>query len=179
MKFSKDKHYKGAGFINKLIDKLPVELHIPSYNFCGPGTKLSKRLARGDKGINLLDEACKEHDIAYSLSKDTKTRNTADNILANQAWDRVKSPDSTIGEKLAALSVAGIMKSKSKLGMGIRIKKRNKNLRNKIGKGLNRLNRLRKRRVLKKKRVIPTPKIGGFLPLLFPILGALGALGKL
>ena len=30
--------------INKSIDLLPVELHIPGYQYCGPGTKLSKRL---------------------------------------------------------------------------------------------------------------------------------------
>lgn len=56
---------KGAGILNTLINKLPIELHLPGYRFCGPGTKLRKRLARGDTGINPLDEACKIHDIAY------------------------------------------------------------------------------------------------------------------
>lgn len=28
---------KGLGFVDKLIDKLPVELHLPRYNYCGPG----------------------------------------------------------------------------------------------------------------------------------------------
>lgn len=55
----------GRGLLNKIINKLPVELHIPGYQFCGPGTKLAKRIARGDHGINPLDTACKEHDIAY------------------------------------------------------------------------------------------------------------------
>lgn len=27
----------GRGLINSAINKLPFELHIPSYNFCGPG----------------------------------------------------------------------------------------------------------------------------------------------
>jgi hypothetical protein len=60
------KRYSGRGILNSVINKLPVELHISGYNYCGPGTKLSKRLSRGDKGVNDLDEACKEHDIAYT-----------------------------------------------------------------------------------------------------------------
>jgi hypothetical protein len=35
---------RGSGFLNTLINKLPIELHIPGYNFCGPGTKLEKSL---------------------------------------------------------------------------------------------------------------------------------------
>lgn len=27
----------GKGFLDKIIDKLPVELHVPSYQYCGPG----------------------------------------------------------------------------------------------------------------------------------------------
>jgi hypothetical protein len=48
------KRYSGRGILNSVINKLPVELHIPGYNYCGPGTKLSKRLSRGDKGVNDL-----------------------------------------------------------------------------------------------------------------------------
>ena len=65
---------KGYGFVNTLINKLPFEAHLPTYNFCGPGTKLQERLKRGDRGINQLDEACKVHDIAYSRSKDLEAR---------------------------------------------------------------------------------------------------------
>ena len=54
--------------------------------FCGPGTKLEKRLARGDTGINPLDSACKEHDIAYSENQsDIQARNIADQVLADKA----------------------------------------------------------------------------------------------
>lgn len=52
----------GKGFVNSLIDKLPVELHLPGYQYCGPGTKLNKRLKRNDPDVNELDKACKEHD---------------------------------------------------------------------------------------------------------------------
>lgn len=36
--------------LNRAIDALPIEFHIPGYNWCGPGTKVQKRLARGDQG---------------------------------------------------------------------------------------------------------------------------------
>lgn len=108
----------GFGLLNTAINKLPIELHLPGYSYCGPGTKLRKRLARGDKGINLLDEACKEHDIAYSKSKDLKDRHEADQKLEELATKRLRSSDAKLGEKAAALTVAGIMKVKRKMGMG-------------------------------------------------------------
>lgn len=114
---------EGGGVLNSIINNLPVELHLPSYQYCGPGTKLQKRLARGDRGINSLDAACKEHDIAYSKSKDITERHKADQILQERAWDRVKSGDASFGERAAALLVSGGMKVKRKLGMGLNIRK--------------------------------------------------------
>lgn len=108
----------GSGILNSAINNLPVELHIPGYKFCGPGTKLAKRLARGDVGINGLDEACKEHDVAYSREKNLEQRHTADKILGEKAVERFKSSNASIGEKAAALAVAAAMKAKVKLGMG-------------------------------------------------------------
>lgn len=68
----KKKNKKGRGIINSLINKSPIELHIPtipflqkSYNFCGPGTKLKKRLERGDIPKNGLDAACREVRIFF------------------------------------------------------------------------------------------------------------------
>lgn len=198
---------RGTGIVNALINKLPVELHIPGFNFCGPGTKLKERLARGDTGVNLLDEACKEHDIAYNERKDLQSRHEADKVLASKALARFKASDSGIGEKIAALGISGAMNVKTKLGMGLRKKR-------KTGRGLRggnkkiTLNRAilnvkkgligQKFKNLKssakyalalakkdgkisppKKRIIPIPKSGGFLPLipLFAGLSALGALG--
>lgn len=152
-----NKFKKGSGLFNKLINKLPFEIHIPGYKFCGPGTDLQTRLAREDVGINSLDAACREHDIAYSQSEELSKRHEADKILADKAWKRFKAKDSSFGEKIAGMTVAGLMKGKRKLGMGLGAKKGGK---------------LRKKRILK-----PPKKIGGFLPLLFPLLGALGALG--
>ena len=56
--------------LNKILNKIPVELHIPGYHYCGIGTKLSKLLAEGNPGINPLVSACKEHDISYSKNRE-------------------------------------------------------------------------------------------------------------
>ncbi|OXU16651.1 hypothetical protein TSAR_013133 [Trichomalopsis sarcophagae] len=95
---------KGTGLVNTLINKLPIELHVPGYQYCGPFTKLIKRLARGDSGINPLDTACKEHDIAY---------------LAEKTWQKVKSRNAGLKEKATAFAIANTMKLKSKLGLGV------------------------------------------------------------
>ncbi len=103
--------------LNKTIDLLPVELHIPGYSYCGPGTRLEARLARGDAGINRLDEACKDHDISYSKYKDNISRKLADRQLADRAWARFKAPDASIGEKAAAWAVTTAMtQSQSSVG---------------------------------------------------------------
>lgn len=118
---------RGGGLVNKIINKLPFELHLPGYSYCGPGTKLADRLARGDKPINQLDAACMEHDIAYSKNRENMdARNAADRILANKAWKRVLAKDSNLSEKAAAYGVANIMKVKSKVGMGLKRKKTKK-----------------------------------------------------
>lgn len=106
--------------VNKAVDLLPVELHVPGYQYCGPGTKLEERIKRGDKGINKLDAACKEHDIAYSKYSDSTNRAIADRKLADQAWERVKASDSSVGEKAAAWAVTNMMKIKNKIGGGKR-----------------------------------------------------------
>lgn len=137
---------RGLGFVDKLIDKLPIELHLPSYNYCGPGmfyiaifindtineyiveivkhvgTKLNERLARGDTGINGLDELCKEHDIAYATHKNSEERYKADKKLSSGALKRLFSKDAGLGERAASLLAITAMKTKaglSKFGLGI------------------------------------------------------------
>ena len=34
---------KGGSLLNKVINNLPVEMHLPGHNFTGPGTKLNKK----------------------------------------------------------------------------------------------------------------------------------------
>ena len=48
---------KGGSLLNKRINNLPVEMHLPGANFCGPGTKLKQRLNPDltlKNGVNLL-----------------------------------------------------------------------------------------------------------------------------
>lgn len=110
----------GSGLINDFINKLPFEMHWPDYNYLGPGTKLDKRLERGDQPINKLDEAAQEHDIFYKNHKDTKTRHKADEVLEYKAWDRVLDPNANLGEKTAAWVTTNAMKLKRHLGMGLK-----------------------------------------------------------
>lgn len=114
-----------GSLINTAIDALPIELHLPGgYQYCGPGTKLKQRLARGDPGINKLDQACKEHDIAYSKFADSANRSVADKILAEKAWGRVKSSDAGVGERASALAVTAAMRTKTAIGGGKRRRRR-------------------------------------------------------
>lgn len=132
--------------VNSVIDALPVELHLPGgYQYCGPGTDLKTRLSRGDTGINKLDKACKDHDITYYKHKDTKNRTVADSILANKAWERVKSTDASLAERAAALAVAATMKGKTIVGGGKRRKGKRKSTK-KRGRGSTKRNSRGKKR---------------------------------
>ncbi|XP_050062955.1 uncharacterized protein LOC126552305 [Aphis gossypii] len=182
---------KGGGLINTLINKLPIELHVPGYQYCGPGTNLKKRLARGDKGINLLDSACRDHDIAYERSNSIADRNKADYILEQRAWDRFKSKDSSLKEKAVAWGVTTAMKAKRKVGGGCGFKAALKASKNVIKKNIGEKNLMKltkkcvavARKAFKTKktrvpRTINIPKKGGVLPLI-PIFAGLSALGAL
>lgn len=81
---------------------------------------MKERLAKGQVGYNGLDAACRVHDIAYDKYLKGPERREADKKLADAAWQRFKAKDSSIGEKAAALTVTGIMRAKSKLGLGLR-----------------------------------------------------------
>ncbi|KYN09365.1 hypothetical protein ALC57_18523 [Trachymyrmex cornetzi] len=103
-----------GGLLNRTINALPFELHIPGYQFCGSATRLTKRLASGDAGINPLDAACRDHNIAYSESNDFTDRHTADKVLADKALGRVVARDSALSERTAA-AIWATMKAKTKM----------------------------------------------------------------
>lgn len=172
------------------------------------GTKLDKRLERGDKGINGLDELCREHDIAYAKNKDSKKRYEADKKLASGAIKRIFAKNSTLGERAASLLVSAAMKAKtglSKFGMGIQSSKKSKKKSKKtisfntlvqdakravkssnansvgtvIKAALRSAKKSAKGKRVKVPRIIKVPSItGGVLPIL-PILAGLGAIGSL
>ncbi|KYN27425.1 hypothetical protein ALC57_03189, partial [Trachymyrmex cornetzi] len=110
----------GAGLLDKTINALPFEVHTPGYQFCGPGTRLVKRLVRSDRGMNRLDVACREHDITYSRSNDLVDRHIADRVLAERARERITTSDSMFGEKAAATAVWAAMKAKTKISIKLR-----------------------------------------------------------
>lgn len=195
---------RGTGIVDKIIDILPFELHVPSYQYCGPGTHLEKRLARGDPGINPLDAACKRHDIEYSKHKKSEERSSADKVLQKEAMKRVFSKDASLAERATALGVAAAMKAKrslSKIGKGLdkaKSKKKKialstiiKNARNAIKKSrpdniqsaikvaVASVKKMKKGKQVNAPRIIKLPTItGGVLPLI-PIFAGLSALGTL
>ena len=72
------RHISGSGFGTRLTN-LP-------YSYSGPGTKYKMRVARGDKGINPLDVAAKEHDRVYADKLATKEEiRKADLVLEKTA----------------------------------------------------------------------------------------------
>lgn len=117
-KFLKDEKI-GSGLFNTILKNIPFEMHVPGYNFLGPGTHLDKRLEKGHVGVNKLDEAAKEHDIFYKNHLKTSDRHVADKVLQDKAWERVKSTDADMNERLWSLSTAAAMKMKRTFGMGI------------------------------------------------------------
>ncbi|KAJ8912691.1 hypothetical protein NQ315_012245 [Exocentrus adspersus] len=186
----------GEGVLNSIIDKLPGEIHIPGYQFCGPGTKLKERLSKGQQGVNPLDGFCRKHDIAYSQSSDLQDRHKADYELEQRAWERVKSKDAKFGEKAAAWLVTTAMKAKRNLDKRIKqggrvtkspqtnsfrrgvIKKVAKVLKQSPPQTRVAIKNVGGKKKVRVPRIIPFDHSGGFLPLL-PILGALGAVGSL
>ncbi|KAK7605155.1 hypothetical protein V9T40_007013 [Parthenolecanium corni] len=78
---------KLGGLVNRAIDALPFPLHLPGYNYAGPGTHLERNLEMGVQPVNKLDKAAMYHDIAYSDSKNTRMHREADFKLENDAWN--------------------------------------------------------------------------------------------
>lgn len=119
--------FAGGGVLNWLIDHSPFEFHLPynfkkTYSYCGPGTRLKQRLENNSQPVNPLDDYCKTHDIAYSLSSNISDRHSADKVLLAGAEERIKAEDASAGEKTAAWIVSKAMKAKLKLGMGLKFK---------------------------------------------------------
>jgi hypothetical protein len=87
------------------------------YSFCGPFTKLYKRISEGYRGINSLDKACLNHDIAYAMHNDTPSRNYYDDKLSAEASNIALDGDTPYYEKQDAKTVTAIMAAKSRFGL--------------------------------------------------------------
>ena len=108
----KRRRRKQQGFgvdIQKWLGKTGIEFHWPGYQYMGPGTKLKKRLARGDPGINRLDKIAKQHDIDYSKAKNLRDKWKADTKM-------IQSINKLPGRKtMTERVVKRIMQAKKKL----------------------------------------------------------------
>ena len=95
--------------IQKWLAKTSIEFHWPGYQYMGPGTKLAKRLKRGDPGINRLDKIAKQHDIDYSHTKNLQDKWKADTNM-------IKAIDRLPGKKTKTERVVKrIMQAKERL----------------------------------------------------------------
>ena len=112
---------QGKGILNNFITNLPFEMHLPGYNFAGPGTKLNKRLnddltpKDNSKPINRVDEAAYKHDICYLKNKDTQTRNT---VCDENMLKQLKFYNPSLREKIDRSIVSKIIGTKKYFGMG-------------------------------------------------------------
>ncbi|CAH0395204.1 unnamed protein product [Bemisia tabaci] len=178
----------GKGLINWLINKNPLSIRIPYYNYCGPGNPLEEQLANNVQPVDKLDLECQKHDSFYKDHKDTESRHVADRKLRDIAWERFKAKDSSLREKAASYLVTNIMKAKLAMGAGVRNKKnRSKTCggickkKKKTGAGTRR--KSIKKRPRKKKTCLPSvialPKTGGILQYLLPLLNGLSKVGSL
>lgn len=117
----------GSSILNKAINNLPFEMHLPGHSFTGPGTKLNKRLnpdltpKSWSKPINRVDEAAYHHDICYLKNRDTKTRNEVCDKDMLTEMDGIYNP--TLREKLDRALVSKIIDTKMRFGMGLEKKK--------------------------------------------------------
>jgi hypothetical protein len=130
---SKSSKQNGKGIVDKFIENLPVELHLLGtihkepfqvndeslktavegktrrMEFCGPGTRYDSRFAKGERGINQLDNACMYHDAAYK-NKNPIARNQADSVLASKALQYLQKPGISTLDKIDGNIVTAAMK---------------------------------------------------------------------
>lgn len=125
------RHY-GKEILNSFINNLPFELHSPGNHYLGPGTNFHLNEEKGVLPINKLDEAAKEHDLAYGNYKSLDKRHEADKILEEKAMRRVFAKDASLSEKVNAYLTTNAMNIKRKMGMGVGIEENT--FQQKIGK---------------------------------------------
>ena len=117
----------GGSLLNKAINNLPVEMHLPGHDFTGPGTKLNKRLnpdltpKKWSKPINRVDKAAYHHDLCYLKNNDTTTRNAVCDKNMLKELKGIYNP--SIRERMERGLVSTLIGTKARFGMGVREKK--------------------------------------------------------
>ena len=121
---------EGGSILNKMINNLPVEMHLLGHNFTGPGTKLNKRLnadltpKEWSKPINRIDKAAYHHDICYLKNNDTATRNNVcDKNMLNE-MKNIYNP--TLRERMERGLVSTLIGTKKRFGWGLSESKKKK-----------------------------------------------------
>ena len=118
---------KGGSLLNKVINNLPVEMHLLGHNFIGPGTKLNKRLnpdltpKEWSKPINRVDKAAYHHDVCYLKNNDTATRNEVCDKNTLKELKGIYNP--TIRERMERGLVSSLIGTKARFGWGLNKKK--------------------------------------------------------
>ena len=87
----------------------PGENHAPCANFCGPGTRVYDRIARGDKPVNSADAACKQHDLDYAKSEEDQR---AGKLTREQMKRRVREADDRMLKSVARTKGEGGLMSR-------------------------------------------------------------------
>ena len=112
----------GTGFMNKLINRLPMELHVPGHNFTGRGTRLRKLLLLDGTrrlGQNPLFKLTKyHHDLCYAQHKDATARNTICDEAMLASLNTI--PNCTTHERLDCSIVGPIIGTKVRFGLGVK-----------------------------------------------------------
>ena len=120
------KAQKGGSLLNKAINNLPFEVHLPSHNFMGPGTKLKKRLnpdltpKKRSKPVNRMDKAAYHHDLCYLENDDTATRNAVCDKNMLKELEGIYNP--ILRERLDKSIVSKLIGTKVNIGMGVKEK---------------------------------------------------------
>ena len=102
-------------------------MHLPRYNFTGPGTKLNKRLnpdltlKKWSKPINRVDKAAYHHDLCYLKNNDTTTRNAVCDKNMLKELEGIYNP--TIRERMERGIVSPLIRTKARFGWGVNKKK--------------------------------------------------------
>ena len=118
------KSSKGGSVLNKMINSLPVEMHLLGHNFTGPGTKLNKRLnadltpKEWSKPINRIDKAAYHHDICYLKNNDTETRNRVCDKNMLEEMKNIYNP--SLRERMERGLVSTLIGTKKRFGWGVR-----------------------------------------------------------
>ena len=118
------KSSKGGSILNKMINSLPVEMHLLGHNFTGPGTKLNKRLnadltpKEWSKPINRIDKAAYHHDICYLKNNDTETRNRVCDKNMLEEMKNIYNP--SLRERMERGLVSTLIGTKKRFGWGVR-----------------------------------------------------------